>query len=332
MPLSIPPDCNSSSSAPQSLSVRHICDIEPQPTEHQWLVQSLWLTSGVGILGGAPKTCKTYLAAELSLAVATGSAALGRFAISHPGPVLFFGAEDSLPALRSRFEGLAAARSIQLSQTPLFLIDTPVLRLDLPDDLSRLRSSIERFAPRLLVLDPFVRLTAIDENSAAEVSSVLASLRALQRTYQLAILVVHHARKAAASHPNQALRGSSDFAAWSDTNLYLSRKQKRLSLYIEHRSAPCPDPLTLHLKDNPAAHLCIVDDQPDLNNDTPADSGSLHTQIAQSLRHANRPMPTVELAALLHKRKFDVVQTLHQMLALGHVQRDSRGWTVITSD
>lgn len=332
MPLSIPLDCSETPAAPQPLSVRHICDIQPQPTEHQWLVQSLWLTSGVGILGGAPKTCKTYLAAELSLAVATGTAALGRFATPHPGPVLFFGAEDSLPALRSRFEGLAAARQIQLSQTPLFLIDTPVLRLDLQEDLHRLRSSIERFSPRLLVLDPFVRLTAIDENSAAEVSSVLASLRTLQRTYQLAILVVHHARKAPASHPNQALRGSSDFAAWSDTNLYLSRKQKRLSLYIEHRSAPCPDPLTLYLNDSPAAHLCIVDAQPGHNNDTTADNCSLQTQIAQSLRHANRPMPTVELSALLHKRKFDVVQALHQMLALGHVQRDGRGWSVVTID
>jgi hypothetical protein len=332
VPHSISPAC-STGPVVEPLSVRHICEIQPQPPEHQWLVEKLWLSSGVGILGGAPKVCKTYLAAELSLSVATGTPALGRFAAPCPGPVLFFGAEDSTSALRSRFEGLAAARALDLNKTPLYLIDTPVLRLDRHDDLDRLRSSIERFTPRLLVLDPFVRLTAIDENSATEVSSVLASLRTLQRKYQLAILVVHHARKSPASHPNQALRGSSDFAAWSDTNLYLSRKAKRLSLYIEHRSAPCPDPLWLRLKDTPAAHLAVIDDQPSgSDSDAATDTRSLQTEIVQSLRHTNRPMPTVEIAALLHKRKYDVVQALHEMLALGHVERNPRGWTVAIDD
>ena len=329
MPHSIPPVCSTAADS-EPLSVRHICDIQPQPPEHQWLVEKLWLASGVGILGGAPKVCKTYLAAELSVAVATGTPALGRFAAPRPGPVLFYGAEDSLAALRSRFEGLATARSVQLSQMPLFLIDTPVLRLDQQRDLNRLRSSIERFTPRLLVLDPFVRLTAIDENSAAEVSSVLASLRTLQRTFQLAILVVHHARKSPASHPNQALRGSSDFAAWSDTNLYLSRKAKRLSLYIEHRSAPCPDPLLLRLQDHPAPHLAVVDaSSSDGGNDSAVEASSLHIEILQSLRNINRPMPTVELAALLHKRKSDLVHALHDMLALGQLARNPSGWTVV---
>jgi hypothetical protein len=329
VPRSTPPGCSANSGS-EALSVRHISEVQPQPPQQQWLVEQLWLASGVGILGGAPKVCKTYLAAEISVAVATGTQALGRFAAPLTGPVLFYGAEDSLAALRTRFEGLAAVRGVELSQMPLYLIDTPMLRLDQQQDLGRLRSSIERFLPRLLVLDPFVRLTAIDENSAAEVSSVLASLRTLQRQYDLAVLVVHHARKSPASHPNQALRGSSDFAAWSDTNLYLSRKAKRLSLYVEHRSAPSPDPLLLRLQDKPAPHLAVIDDNPSAcGNQTAVETGLLHTEILQSLCSTNRPMPTVELAGLLHKRKSDVVETLHEMLALGQVLRNPRGWTAV---
>jgi hypothetical protein len=36
----------------------------------------------------------------------------------------------------------------------------------------------------------------------------------------------------------QALRGSSEFHAWGDSNLYLRRQGEDLSLAIEHRAAP----------------------------------------------------------------------------------------------
>jgi len=328
VPHSTSPTC-SAESCSEPLFVRHISEVKPQPPEQQWLVEQLWLAAGVGILGGAPKVCKTYLAAEISVSVATGTPALGRFAAPLPGPVLFYGAEDSLAALRSRFEGLAAVRRVELRQMPLYLIDTPLLRLDRQDDLGRLRGGIARFRPRLLVLDPFVRLTAIDENSAAEVSGVLASLRDLQRQYQLAVMVVHHARKSPASHPNQALRGSSDFAAWSDSNLYLSRKAKRLSLYVEHRSAPSPDPLPLRLQAEPAPHLVVIDEHSSAGGNETDGDDLLHTEIMQSLCTTNRPVPTVELAQILHKRKSDVVQALHDMLARGQVLRDGRGWSCV---
>ena len=178
------------SDAVTPLPVRHLSEVHPQPAEEKWLVESLWLSAGVGILGGAPKLCKTFLAAELSVAVASGRPALGRFTIPNSGPVLFFGAEDSPPALRNRFEGLLASKGLRAAELPLLLLDVPALRLDRGPDLTRLRAAVEQLRPRLLVLDPFVRIAAIDENSAAEVSAVLASLRALQRDHQLAVLVV----------------------------------------------------------------------------------------------------------------------------------------------
>lgn len=88
------------------------------------------------------------------------------------------------------------------------------------------------------------RLTSIDENPSLEVSSVLAYLRALQISQSLAILVVHHARKSNGngSAAGLALRGSGDFWAWGDSNVYLSRRQDRLHLAVEHRSAPTSEP------------------------------------------------------------------------------------------
>jgi AAA domain len=77
-------------------------------------------------------------------------------------------------------------------------------------------------------------------------------LRALQRSYQTAVALVHHARKGAAhERGGQALRGSSELHAWGDSNLYLRRHGQNLLLSIEHRAAPGADRLPITLKVRP---------------------------------------------------------------------------------
>ena len=308
----------------EALPARHVALVEPQSAQQRWLIDELWLASGVGILGGRPKVFKTYLAAQISVAVASGGSVLERPART-PGPVLFFGAEDSLSALRERFDGLAAVRSLPLESLPIYLIDVPVLRLDRRKDLHRLRATVEKYAPRLLVLDPFVRLARVDENSAADVSAVLASLRAIQRDYDVAILLVHHARKSPAAHPSQALRGSSDFAAWSDSNLYLVRRQQRLTLFVEHRSAPSPElPFQLTLQAEPAPHLALSNGA---FPQTEPPTDPLHNAILEHLARAPHPLSTTELRDLLRRRKADVVDALQCLRDQGIVHRNPDGWT-----
>lgn len=309
----------------QPLPYRLVSEIEPRPPGTTWLIENLWLASGVGLLGGQAKVCKTHLAAELSLAVATGQDALGRYTTHTPGPVLFFGAEDDLPLLRDRFEGLAASRGCNFNELAVHLLDVPTLRLDKDQDLHGLRASIRACRPRLLVLDPFVRLVGnIDENSSSDVSAVLGSLRAIQRELDVAILLLHHARKSPAATPYQAYRGSSDFSAWSDTNLFLSRNAKRLVLHVEHRSAPSPEPIHLRLQEKPALHLVPLDVQP---TSSPADDAQpLLAEIQRQLQSVARPMSTVELRDRLRRRKSDVVKALERLLTDGKVCRSKNGW------
>jgi len=70
------------------------------------------------LLGGQAKAFKIWVAAELTLAVVTGSSAFGRFAAPDSGPAVFFGAEDPPPDLRLRFDGIAAARGLDLAKGP----------------------------------------------------------------------------------------------------------------------------------------------------------------------------------------------------------------------
>ena len=210
----------------------------------RWLLTDLFLVGAAGILGGAPKTGKSFFALELAVAVASATAAAGRFAVPAPGPVLLCAAEDPPAVVVQRLAALAAARDQRLAALPLEVIVEPGVRL--PDGLDRLAATVAQVAPRLLILDPLIRLHRADENSAAEMAVVLDGLRTLARATECAVLLVHHTRKAPAGGvAGHGLRGSSDLHAFGDTNLYLRRlgADAALELRIEHRAAPCPPPL-----------------------------------------------------------------------------------------
>lgn len=311
----------------EPLPVQHVAAAEAQG-EPSWLVDGLWLEQGVGFLGGHPKSCKSWLALDIALSVASRTPVVGHYPVLCGGGVLVFTAEDSPPMVRARFCGMAAARRVVLEDVPIHLVLQDSLRLESDRDQARLTATVEELRPALLILDPFVRMTSIDENSAQEVSRVLAFLRGLQRSQRLAILVVHHVRKSAGGgNGGLALRGSGDFWAWSDTNLYLSRKQDRLQLAIEHRSAPTPESVTLELCTDrdagPCLQLC------DLPQPEPGQQ-PLGERILDALRSADGPRRLDDLRTELHVRMQSLVDALRQLEQDGHIRRDNGAWNLIS--
>ena len=235
--------------ADQVLPVVRVGEIRSEDNAQRWLVKGLWGASSVGVIGGAPKCAKTWLGLDMALSVATGTACLGKYAVPEPGPVLVYLAEDALPVLRERVEGMARHRSLDLGQVEIHVITAPTLRLDRDRDRTRLWETTRRLGPRLLLLDPLVRLHGIDENNAGEVAELLAYFRSLQRQLDLSVLLVHHTRKNAAggAAAGQGLRGSGDIHAFGDSNLYLRRTREHLVLSSEHRAAPASAPVYLEL-------------------------------------------------------------------------------------
>ncbi len=120
--------------------------------------------TAVGIIGGEPKCGKSFLVLDLVVAVAAGIPCLRRFAAGHPGRVLLYPAEDALHIIRRRLEGICAAGGVGLADLDVQVITAPSLPLDLEADRARLEETVARLKPRLLVLDPCVRLHRIDEN------------------------------------------------------------------------------------------------------------------------------------------------------------------------
>jgi AAA domain len=252
-----------SPSAEPALPVVRVGEINSAESKRRWLVEDLWGASSVGVIGGAPKCAKTWLGLDMALSVATGTACLGKYAVAEPGPVLVYLAEDALPMVRERIEGMTLHRGLDLSVVAIHVITVPVLRLDRNPDRTRLRETARRLRPRLLLLDPLVRLHRIDENDAGEVAELLAYFRELQREFDLSVALVHHTRKSTAGGlaAGLGLRGSSDIHAFGDSNLYLRRMREQLVLLSEHRAAPAAAPVCLELvaTDEKTTHLEVVE-------------------------------------------------------------------------
>jgi hypothetical protein len=292
----------------------------------RWLIDSLWGDQAVGIVGGEPKCCKSFLALDMAVAVAAGVPCLRRFPVARAGRVLLFAAEDALPIVRARLAGIGRAAGVDLADLDVQVITAPSLRLDLAGDQERLQATVAALRPALLILDPFVRLHRIDENASAEVAPLLAYLRDLQRRYQLAVVVVHHARKGAGRvREGQALRGSSEFHAWGDSNLYLRRHHEQLTLAIEHRAAPSRTGIPLTLRADADAVALEVLDRPAAAT-APTAPPSDADRVEQALAETPAPVSLAVLRRACRMRMATLCAILATLTAAGRIRKTTAGY------
>jgi hypothetical protein len=306
---------------------------EPDP-EKLWLVEGLWQRNGTGIIGGVAKGAKTWLALDLALSVASGTAALDTFRIHCPGPVLYVSAEGGEGYLKQRLQALCAHRDLRLEALPhrLEIIPRPI-RIDTAEGLGRLQATVRAMAPTLLVLDPLVRMHRADENSAASVSALLSPLTELQQAHNLSLILVHHATKQGGKSKEmtgQDFRGSSDFYAWGDSNIFVRKRGNRFVVAAEHRAAPATAKWTLAMTTGEHPRLQVVDGEDDdaaqrLNADEKVDSDIL-AMLALG------PKSLVELRATVKGSNDRIAKALERLQGRRQIDKRGRVWVLISSN
>jgi hypothetical protein len=134
-------------------------------------------------------------------------------------------------------------------------------------------------------------------------------------------------RKSPSAHLGQQLRGSGDFAAWSDSGLYLTSKGSHRLLQVEHRNAPAPPPVRLELTTGDDAHLAVLDDKPPAS--APSEEDPLRASVVELLLSARRPFTSVEIRETLQVRKTTLVSALADMQAREVITRTDGGWVLV---
>ena len=333
---------------PEPVESALVADIEGVPDEGRWLIEGLWSAAGVGIVGGTPKTGKTWFTLELAVSVASGVAALDCFEVPSSGPVVVFPAEDDPRAVRDRVAGIAAHKGVVLEGLPLHLITARALRLDEDGDRRGLAAMLDRVRPKLVVLDPLVRLHGGDENYAGHIAELLGFLRSLQREFGCAILLTHHITKRRSSkgaQMGQALRGSGELHAWGDSNIYLTRtKEGLVRVELEHRSAPSPEPAFVKLRVGESGTWLervdvLEDDEEEAEprgagprkrtSTKPSSTKSVRAQVVELMEELDEPISQARLREHIRVRNQRLTEVLHELAAEGLIERPGgkRRWS-----
>jgi DNA-binding transcriptional ArsR family regulator len=186
----------------------------------RWAIPEL-LPEGLAILAGRPKYGKSFLALDFAVAVASGGRAL-QSVQCEAGAALYLALEDGERRLQDRIKRLVAFGD-ELP-TSLHLATTARrLRGGLEDDLEQWLAGAER--PRLAVIDTLARVRpeATGRGSAYEEDArALAGLHDLSRRWPgVAIVIVHHVRKAESEDVFADISGTYGLTGIADTLLIL---------------------------------------------------------------------------------------------------------------
>lgn len=203
----------------------------------EWVWDGLIPRGGMTILGGAPKSGKTYLSLGIAVAVATGMPFLDRPTIR--GSVLYVLEEGAAGGIADRIRKITGQFG---SPDGAHLIHRRNIKIGDPT-WDKLVATIASIQPMLLILDPLAFLhSASDENQSAPMIPVMREILALASA-KTAVLLIHHNTKAGAdagTSSANAIRGSSAIIGSSDSNLVLSRRNRqgtKLRLESESRDA-----------------------------------------------------------------------------------------------
>jgi hypothetical protein len=180
------------------------------------------IAEGVTLLGGAPKIGKSWLALGLSLAIASGGKALGSIAVE-PGPVLYLALEDTGRRLQARLEKVL--RQGQPWPEGLTLaVECPAL----PEGgAEQIGGWLARHPDaRLVVVDVFERIRGRGLSQQSAYSADYAAVKTAKTIadyFGVAMVLVHHVRKAAADDFTDLISGTNGLAAAADTIAVLKR-------------------------------------------------------------------------------------------------------------
>jgi hypothetical protein len=194
----------------------------------RYLVEG-YVAEGATLLAGAPKIGKSWMALNIAHAVATGRPVFGSVP-TRQGDVLYIALEDNPRRLQRRQTTMGA------QPTPHLQFHTRWMMLE-EGAIEAMDAWIARSAnPVLIVVDVLAKVRAQSRGNDQAYEAdyyALSGMQSLASARNIAILIVHHTRKADADDPFDTVSGTRGLTGAADAVLVLRRDfaNKRATLY-----------------------------------------------------------------------------------------------------
>jgi 5S rRNA maturation endonuclease (ribonuclease M5) len=285
--------------------------------EIRWAVPGI-IPEGVSILAGKPKLGKSWLALGLCVSVASGGYALGKKPVEK-GEALYLGLEDNTRRLQKRMGMVIGEENIPeglywdtefprmddggLVALDEWLGDHPGCRIVVVDTLAK-------FKPR-----PRGGRNAYDEDR-----ETVDPLGDLIEKHSVAIVLVHHMRKMAASDPIDEINASTGLSAGVDGVLLLKRERGEAdaSLYVDGREIEETSDLALKWDGNLTKWILAGEAEDYRQSDE-------RRQIVETLRASENPMGPKNIAEATGGSYGSLRVILPEMAREGKIANPSKG-------
>lgn len=225
-------------------------EIMNTPMKKQQFIVDGMIYPGLHILSGDPKIGKSWMMMDMCLAVAKGENFFGRK--TEQGQVVYMALEDTFVSLQSRMYELTDEPSENL----VFTLIANSIGGGLEEDLQECKNKFPNL--KMVIIDTLQKIrNTIDTKYGADYRE-LSVLKSLADRLEIAIILVHHNRKAHDSNPNNLISGTNGIAGCADGLLVFTRNGENVKLHISGRGAPS---LEMNLKRENAKWI-LLDDVP----------------------------------------------------------------------
>ncbi|MFA5166977.1 MAG: bifunctional DNA primase/polymerase [Candidatus Omnitrophota bacterium] len=202
----------------------------------EFLIPDMLQRQGRTMISAQTNLGKSVMVQNWVVALASGATVIGIDGVQR-SRVLYLDCEMGESMLKDRFQKMITGRDVQQG---LIHVKT-IMGGNLLDESAQaaLRDWIRTLEIEVLVLDPIGSIWLGDENDKGEVSKLTSFFDGLIKDYGIAIVLVHHWRKAGKDFKagGEMAAGSYKWAAWVDIHITLSGKPGSLTVECQKARA-----------------------------------------------------------------------------------------------
>ena len=207
--------------------------VEPRPI----LVNSVLRQGEVGLLIGAAKANKTWMAIDLALSICEGGNWMGAHECA-AADVLYIDAESTREMLAERMKIVKVMRQRGLGKMSIMSMrgDSPPT---LSEAIERIAQGIAQSNAQLCIIDTLSAYFPIaDENDNAEATQIMSAVVRVAEEMQCAILIIHHTPKMTGTTRSvvDAAAGAGAFARRADSIIAVRQDEGENIVDIRTRS------------------------------------------------------------------------------------------------